>query len=79
MKFAADFPRSQYEAVVREDMKDLDPGSSGAFSVDHTHMIRRLKVRGKILKRLFEHDAFLRAIYAAYDAHANVCEADVGK
>lgn len=82
---AGDFAAEDYEGIVRPSMSPplQREGFSGFFSSDHVTLIHVLKGLRPALQRLpsellAAHQAYLRALDAAYEAHACVCEFFVG-
>ena len=84
-QYAGDFAAEDYEEIVRPSMSPplQREGFSGFFSADHVTLIHVLKGLRSALQQLpselgAAHQAYLRAVDAAYEAHALVCEVFVG-
>jgi hypothetical protein len=84
-QYAGDFAAEDYEEIVRPSMSPplQQEGFSGFFSSDHVTLIHVLKGLRPALQRLPSelgdaHQAYLRAVDTAYEAHAFVCEVFVG-
>lgn len=85
-RYTGDFTAEDYEQIVRPSMRPpfLKDGFSGFFSADHAYLLRAIKSLQPILQELppeleQEHQSYLRALDAAYEAHAFVCERFVGE
>lgn len=85
LQFTGDSSQSQFQDVVRPSMMPphAPPGLSGQFSRDHIYLVKLLSQLKPTFANLnsnlaIEHQQFVKAFEAAYEAHKFVCGKFVG-
>ncbi|MDQ9126174.1 hypothetical protein RDT67_07020 [Serratia fonticola] len=76
MRFAGDFPKKDYEKIIRPSMPEK---FSGLGSMDHAYMVKSLAGLRKnkaAMKEFYgkDYDEFVLSLAKAYDAHIYVCD-----